>query len=366
MPPSPLAGTLVVEACQRVTGPMAAWHLGMLGAEVVKVEPPTGDVARSWGTGAVFDLLNSGKRFVSLDLAATAGGEKLRRLCSRADVVLADADLVPALLEEAVGERLRAVVTIDAADVPGGHGTGETLAQAALALTSYVGEWGGEPARVGADLASVTAAAHAAQAALAGFLQPAGRRPLWARVSVARSLSCEKTIHWAARSDPEDWTGYHVASRDRPPDTGWQARDGAMTLEFPPEQYEGWCAFCREAGLEELIAEFGEDWYSTVGMEDRADWARPRYEAALGTYQREEAAELIRRHGGWSVPFLRAEEVLRHPQARLFAAVTATEEGHRLRLPWLVGDEVQGERGLTKAPPIGAHNEEVLDVLQRS
>jgi crotonobetainyl-CoA:carnitine CoA-transferase CaiB-like acyl-CoA transferase len=343
---------------------MAAWHLGMLGAEVVKVEPPTGDVARSWGTGAVFDLLNSGKRCVSLDPATAPGAEELRRLCARADAVLADADLVPEVAEAAGGDRLRAVVTIDAADVPGGHGTGETLAQAALALTSYVGEWDGEPVRVGADLASVTAAAHAAQAVLAGLLQPPGQGPLCARVSIARSLACEKTIHWAARSDPDAWTGYHVAGRDRPPDTGWQARDGAMTLEFPPEQYEGWCAFCREAGLEELIEEFGEGWYGTVGMEDRADWARSRYEAALGRYQREEAAELIRRHGGWSVPFLRAEEVLRHPQGRLFAAALATEEGYRLRLPWLVGDEVQGEHRFTQAPAIGAHDQEVLGAFR--
>ena len=38
-----LAGLPIVEACQRLVGPFAGWHLAMLGATVVKVEPPTGD-----------------------------------------------------------------------------------------------------------------------------------------------------------------------------------------------------------------------------------------------------------------------------------------------------------------------------------
>jgi len=349
-----LDGRLVVEACTRIAGPMAAWHLQMLGADVVKVETPAGDQARNWGTGSVFNLLNAGKRCVVVDFAADAGRVEFAELCDRADVVLADGEL-PAADIAWQATRPRSVVVIDAADVPGGGGVSETLAQAALALTPYVGELGGPPARVGADIASATCAAHAAQAALAGLLSPAAKGPLRARVSLARSLSCEKTIHWAARSDPDAWTGYHVTGRYRPPDTGWQAADGAMTLEFPPEAGDGWRAFCREVGLADLVDELGDGWYATVGMEDRAHQLRPRYEAALANYGREEAAEIIRRHGGWSVPFLRAEEVVRHPQSRLFSAAVAMDSGTKLRLPWLMADQAVGEHTFAAAPKLGEH-----------
>ena len=55
-------------------------------------------------------------------------------------------------------------------------------------------------------------------------------------------------------------------------------------------------------------------------MEDRIDWARPHYERALAKYGRDEAIALIRKHGGWSVPFLEPEDALNHPQSQLYAS----------------------------------------------
>ncbi|MBJ7594296.1 MAG: CoA transferase [Candidatus Dormibacteraeota bacterium] len=354
-----LDGRLVVDASTRIAGPMAAWHLQMLGAAVIKVEPPSGDPARYWGTGSVFNLLNAGKRSAVVDFTSDADCSAFGRLCDRAHIVLADGDL-PAAEIAWQAPRPRSVVVIDSAAVPGGTGTSETLAQAALALTPYVGEPAEPPSRIGADIASVTCAAHAVQAALAGLLRPLAGEPLRAHVSLARSLSCEKTIHWAARYDPDAWTGYHVTGRYRPPDTGWQAADGAMTLEFPPDAGDGWRAFCREVGLSDLVEELGDGWYATVGMEDLADQWRPRYEAELANYGREEAAEIVRRHGGWSVPFLRPEEVMHHPQSRLFAAAVATDSGTVLRLPWLIGDQAIGEHAFAAGPGLGEHTNVVF------
>ena len=86
---APLAGMPVVEACQRLVGPLAAWQLSLLGAEVTKVEPPAGDVARGWG--AVFDLMSARKRCAALNLNHPAGRAAFERLCAAADIVLADA-----------------------------------------------------------------------------------------------------------------------------------------------------------------------------------------------------------------------------------------------------------------------------------
>jgi crotonobetainyl-CoA:carnitine CoA-transferase CaiB-like acyl-CoA transferase len=82
----PLAGIKIIEVCHMLAGPYCGMILADLGAEVVKVEPRSGDIARSVGPHHVgphnvyFASLNRSKRSVSLDLATAAGQETLGRL----------------------------------------------------------------------------------------------------------------------------------------------------------------------------------------------------------------------------------------------------------------------------------------------
>ena len=363
---APLAGTRVVEACQRMVGPVAAWHLAMLGAEVTKVEPPEGDIARSWADAAMFDLINAPKRCAALDLENPAERNTFVRLCAGADVVFADSSWSeqPAIEgSRRKAARTRSVVIVDDGSVPGGYGSSETLAQAAMAITPYIGERGGQPVRLGADLAAASAAACAVQSALAGLLRDDASSALIGRISMDRALATLKTIHWAARSDPERWTGYHLRAADREPDRGYRVLDGWISLEFLPDQGTSWRALCEELGLHQFIQLVGDDWYSTVGLEDRVGWARPHYEKAFTRFTREEAATLIRKHGGWSVPFLAPSEALNHPQARLYAAAWLDGGDAQVRLPWRVNNESQATHRPAAAPPIGAHTREVLSAV---
>jgi crotonobetainyl-CoA:carnitine CoA-transferase CaiB-like acyl-CoA transferase len=87
----PLDGLVVVESTRRVQGPLAGHLLGLLGADVLRIEPPGGDPMRgvpplAGATSARFAALNDGKRVVELDLAADADG--VRDLVRRADVFL--------------------------------------------------------------------------------------------------------------------------------------------------------------------------------------------------------------------------------------------------------------------------------------
>ena len=89
----PLEGLRVVEATNRVQGPLAGLLLVMLGAEVVLVEPPGGDPARSGvpqagDVGAFFLCFNRGKQSVELDLSRPSGQSALRELVADADVFL--------------------------------------------------------------------------------------------------------------------------------------------------------------------------------------------------------------------------------------------------------------------------------------
>jgi crotonobetainyl-CoA:carnitine CoA-transferase CaiB-like acyl-CoA transferase len=361
---APLAGMSVLEACQRLVGPLAAWQLSLLGAAVTKVEPPAGDIAR--GFGAVFDLINACKRCAALDLAESAGRLSFEALCATADIVLADATWSEHAALTGIrraGARTRVAVIIDDTSVPGGSSSSETLAQASLAITPYIGEQGAAPERLGADLASASAAASAVQAALAGLLDDdAG--PLVARISIDRAAAELKAIHWAARSDPDRWAGYHVRAISRAPDRGYRVRDGFITLDFLPHQREEWRALCNDLGLDDFADAVGDDWFSTVGMEDRIDWARPHYERALARLNREQAITLIRRHGGWSVPFQSPAEALRHPQSLLYASAFFAEGDAHVRLPWRVDGKPQATRSNATAPALGAHTRELLAELE--
>lgn len=89
----PLRGLRIVEATSRIQGPLAGQLLRMLGANVVRVEPPGGDPGRvtsplAGGAGALFLCMNRGKEPVELDLAHPAGRVALTDLAAEADVFL--------------------------------------------------------------------------------------------------------------------------------------------------------------------------------------------------------------------------------------------------------------------------------------
>jgi crotonobetainyl-CoA:carnitine CoA-transferase CaiB-like acyl-CoA transferase len=89
----PLSGVKVLDLSRVFAGPVAGRVLADLGADVVKVEPPEGDITRLWGTTAAglstyFVQQNSGKRNICIDLRAEGGPELVADLAAEADVVL--------------------------------------------------------------------------------------------------------------------------------------------------------------------------------------------------------------------------------------------------------------------------------------
>ena len=86
-----LQGVRVIELGTMITAPLAGMMLADLGAEVIKVEPPTGDPFRSFRGGQYsphFVAYNRGKRSIKLDLRQDAGRDALLKLIARADILL--------------------------------------------------------------------------------------------------------------------------------------------------------------------------------------------------------------------------------------------------------------------------------------
>jgi crotonobetainyl-CoA:carnitine CoA-transferase CaiB-like acyl-CoA transferase len=93
-----LAGLRVVDLTQMLAGPFCTMLLADQGAEVIKVEPPNGDVTRPVAPhfaddearhfGGYYQSINRNKKSISIDLKTDAGKDIVRRLVEQADVLV--------------------------------------------------------------------------------------------------------------------------------------------------------------------------------------------------------------------------------------------------------------------------------------
>jgi crotonobetainyl-CoA:carnitine CoA-transferase CaiB-like acyl-CoA transferase len=89
----PLSDVRVLDIASFMAAPMAAMWLGDFGADVIKVEHPTGDNIRTWGSAKdgvplFWKMVGRNKRSMTLDLHHAEGQELLRRLATKVDVIV--------------------------------------------------------------------------------------------------------------------------------------------------------------------------------------------------------------------------------------------------------------------------------------
>ena len=91
--PRPLHGLRVLDFSTTIAGPHCSRLLADMGADVIKVEAPEGDLMRSRpvqrdGAGTMFGQLNAGKRSIVLDLKRPESIDAVKKLVAKVDVVL--------------------------------------------------------------------------------------------------------------------------------------------------------------------------------------------------------------------------------------------------------------------------------------
>ena len=176
----PLDGIRIIEIANVVAGPSAAAQLADQGADVIKVEPPSGDIIRKsskTGLPPTFISCNRGKRSLTLDLKQDAAHEILWKLIEKADVLIQN--LRPGAMErlgfsgEQVQKRNPRLIYLSIS------GFGETgpyskkrvydpLVQAVAGFADIQGE-GIHPKMIRTIIADKTTAAYSAQAVTAAL-----------------------------------------------------------------------------------------------------------------------------------------------------------------------------------------------------
>jgi crotonobetainyl-CoA:carnitine CoA-transferase CaiB-like acyl-CoA transferase len=168
-PDGPLAGLLVADFSRILAGPYASMLLADLGAEVVKVESPTGDDTRTWvppvrGERSTYYLaINRNKRSIALDFKDADDVALAHELAARADIVIENfkpGGLTKFGLDyESVAGKNPAVVY---ASISGFGSTGgaslpgyDLIVQAISGLMSLTGDPDGEPYRAGISIFDV-------------------------------------------------------------------------------------------------------------------------------------------------------------------------------------------------------------------
>jgi formyl-CoA transferase/CoA:oxalate CoA-transferase len=370
----PLAGARVVDVTSSLAGPTATQLLAALGADVVKVEPLSGDHARAWGPpflegeSAMFLASNAGKRSLAVDLGNERGREIVLRLADRADVFLQS--LRPGAAErrglDAAALRARNPRLVHCSiGAFGAHGPlseqpgYDPLIQAASGIMSVTGESGGPPVRVGVSLVDIGTGVWAALGVLAALFERertgTGRTLELSLYETALSLLAYQLVGYLGTAFVPGREG--SAFPQIAPYQSFPARDGELMIVAANDKLFG--ALCVVLGLPELA---GDPRFRT-----NPDRVANRVElvALLEARTRErESAELLAALVAAGVPASPVHDVgeaARQPQTEALGILQSLGDLVTVAAPL----SADGERVLHRLPPpaLGAHAAEILGEL---
>ncbi|HEY2543771.1 MAG TPA: CaiB/BaiF CoA-transferase family protein [Gaiellaceae bacterium] len=371
----PLAGVRVVELSHVVMGPACGLVLADLGADVVKVEPPTtGDKTRNLrgASTGLFTTYSRNKRSVAVDVRASEGLAFVRRLLAQADVLVEN--FRPGALDEAgldyaslSGEAPRLVYCSLKGFLGGPYEHRVALDEVVQMMggLAYMTGPPGRPLRAGASVNDLMGAVFA----VAGVVAALYEREQTGRGKLVKAGLFENSAFLVAQHMARfAITG--EAPRPMPVrDPGWGVYDVFETSDaervFVAVVTDGqWRAFCDAFGFAELASM--EALSSNQRRVESRDWLIPDLAAALARRTSGEVCSICEHAGVGFAPIKRPDELFDDPHlSRPEARVDVTlDDGTTTWLPG-VPLELDGRRlsGRRNPPRLGEHTVEVAEEL---
>ncbi len=378
-PARPLAGIRVIDLSRVLAGPLCGQMLADMGADVIKIEAPTGDENRQWapmnasGESCNFMSVNRGKRGITLNLKSQEGRDILDQLLKTADVLLhsflpgtarvlgIDEDELRARHPRLIVSGISAFGALgELSDRPGY----DALLQAFSGIMSITGERDGSPVRSGVSFVDMTT----------GILAYCG--VLTALIGRAKSNAGD-TVHVSLLETAVSLLGYHGV--------GWleagamPRREGSGLWHLVPYQAfrcsdgevltgalndAAWRKLCRAVGRPDLESDAGLA--TNAGRLSRRDEVVAEF---VKIFAGDTVANWMKQLEAGGVPIAplhTIDQALSHAQSRANHMVVELEgsTGAPIRLmgsPFKVG---AGPNHASRRPPLlGEHSNEVLGEL---
>jgi formyl-CoA transferase len=378
-----LAGIRVVELGQLIAGPFCGQLLGDMGAEIIKVEPPSidgrggGDPMRDWGHGEEklwWEVVARNKKSISANLRIPEGQEIVRKLAAKADILIEN--FKPGTLEKwglapdqlhAINPRLIIVrvsgygQTGPYSERAGFGGIGEAMG----GWRYIVGDPDRPPSRMGVSIGDSLAATYGCLGALAAL----HARERTGKGQVVDSALYEAVLQVMESLVPEYMVSGHIRKRSGSilegisPSNVYPAKDGEYLIGA--NQNAVFARLCQAMGRPELAT---SERYATHVARGRnlreldeiiADWTRTKTVAELEALMIE-----------YSVPagkIYRAPEMLEDPHfaARESLVEVETPRWGKIKMQNAFPRLSETPSGIRTPAPveIGQHNAEIYGEL---
>ena len=375
-PAAALDGVTVLELGQIYNVPYCALLLAHLGADVIKIEPPTGEPARHRAGGhdaTPFVMLNSGKQGVCLNLKTQAGRDVLLRLVETADVVVENyrAGTLERLgLGYDVLSKVNPRLIMASGRGFSSRGPHRSLAamdltvQAMSGVMAATGFADQPPVKAGPAIADFLGGVHLLAAILAALLQRE-RTGHGQQVEVAMqdallpALASNLSALLDSNGTLPERTGNRHGGLALCPYNTYAALDGWVAIFCATDRQ--WLALCRVLERPDLC-------------EDPALQTNPgrashmaEIDAIVGEWTaartREACVEALGEAGIPAAPVLAITEVVEHPQVVASGMLRSIEHPRRGRMR-VFGNPINmsdsPHQSLAPAPALGEHTREVL------
>ncbi|MGZ8263092.1 MAG: CaiB/BaiF CoA transferase family protein [Burkholderiales bacterium] len=376
----PFSGVRVAEFCQVLAGPFCGALLADMGADVIKVEAPEGDLMRAWppmveGYSQYFASVNRNKRSVALDLKSKEGREAARKLALDCDVVIenfrpgvmARFGLDHATLAKAKPSLVYCSVSAFGQSGPrAAEGGFDMTVQAMSGVMSVTGEPGGRPAKCGIPIADFTSGLYAAYAVAAALFKVRGGAPgdyidvsmLGSMLGIAHLQTSEL---FGTGRDPGPLGSAHPMNA---PYAAFRCRDGYIALAAGTNKL--WESACEGIGRDDLTRD--PRFASPALRAQHQDALRDLLETAFANYDGAQLLGIFRSRGVPCAPINTYSQVLADGQVQHMKWVRdmTLPNGARSKVvispQRIAGEEVSVYRD---PPALGEHTAEVLAELER-
>ena len=361
-----LEGINVLDLTHALSGPFCSMLLAELGANIIKIEPPSGDHFRPANNGATFAVVNRNKRSICIDLKNQESTKVMNSLISRSDIMLENFTPGTARRLGYDYERVKKIKTdIIYASISGFGQSGpykdlkgyDAVAQAMSGIMASTGEPDRPPVRVGPSMIDMGTGMYV----VIGIMDALRKKDIEGQGRYLEFNLLESALSWMSQS---------IANYSKtgvvPPRTGsalgsfspyqvFNAKDDQVFIGASTELF--WQKLCDALNTQELLTD-----QRFIDMKSRVtnrNVLTKIIENTLSHMTVDAILQKLRKAGIPCAPVLTVEGVVNDPHVKNRNSLTPSEDstiGNILQTKMPIGDGTPPR----SAPKLGEHNSEIL------